>query len=194
MRSEAQSAETYPGNSVRIHGTEKLCHNLFVFVFPRFVINDWIEVKRQPVATALAFQCCGQPLVESRRIVFLRSADAPGIHGPGNNRVVLMIQILQIGDLIRLGLQFEHAVTGKGLGTLSGLAFVLTGTLPGLTREEAQARIEAAGGKVTASVSRKTSYVVAGAEPGSKLQKARELGVPVIDEARLLAMAQEGTK
>jgi DNA ligase (NAD+) len=84
------------------------------------------------------------------------------------------------------GLQFEHAVVSEGRGTLTGLTFVLTGTLPRLTREEAKARIEAAGGKVTASVSKKTNYVVAGAEPGSKLRKARELGVPVIDEAGLL--------
>jgi DNA ligase (NAD+) len=86
------------------------------------------------------------------------------------------------------GLRFEHAVVKKERGSLAGLTFVLTGTLPGLTREEAQARIEAAGGKVTASVSKKTNYVVAGAEPGSKLEKARELGVPVIDEVKLLEM------
>ena len=67
---------------------------------------------------------------------------------------------------------------------------MLTGTLPNLTREEAKARIEAAGGKVTGSVSKKTSYVVAGEEAGSKLDKARELGVPVIDEAGLVGMIE----
>ena len=65
---------------------------------------------------------------------------------------------------------------------------MLTGTLPDLTREEATARIIAAGGKVTGSVSKKTSYVVAGASPGSKLAKAEKLGVPVLDEAGLLEL------
>ena len=71
---------------------------------------------------------------------------------------------------------------------LAGLTFVLTGTLPNLTREEAKEKIEAAGGKTAGSVSKKTSYVVAGEEAGSKLDKARELKIPVIDEAGLLAM------
>ena len=71
---------------------------------------------------------------------------------------------------------------------LAGKTFVLTGTLPTLEREAAKALIEAAGGKVAGSVSKKTSYVVAGEAAGSKLDKARELGVPVIDEAALQAL------
>jgi DNA ligase (NAD+) len=71
---------------------------------------------------------------------------------------------------------------------LAGKTFVITGTLPTLTRDEAKDRIEAAGGKVSGSVSKKTHYVVAGTEAGSKLDKANELKVPVIDEAALLAM------
>ena len=71
---------------------------------------------------------------------------------------------------------------------LAGQTFVLTGTLATLGREDAKARIEAAGGKVSGSVSKKTHFVVAGEEAGSKLDKARELGVAVIDEAALLAM------
>jgi DNA ligase (NAD+) len=85
------------------------------------------------------------------------------------------------------GLTFtaERRVRGT---TLSGLTFVLTGTLPTLTREAAKERIEAAGGKVSGSVSKKTSYVVAGEEAGSKLEKAQQLGVAVVDEAGLLAL------
>jgi len=70
-------------------------------------------------------------------------------------------------------------------GRLAGLTFVLTGTLPTLAREDARALIEAEGGKVVASVSKKTEYVIAGADSGSKLAKAQELGVPVLDEAGL---------
>jgi DNA ligase (NAD+) len=73
---------------------------------------------------------------------------------------------------------------------LSGLTFVLTGTLPNLSREDAKARIEAAGGKVVGSVSKKTSYVVAGEEAGSKLDKAQELKIPILDEPGLLSLLQ----
>ena len=71
---------------------------------------------------------------------------------------------------------------------LAGLTIVVTGTLPTLGRAEAKALIEKNGGKCTGSVSRKTSYLVAGEAAGSKLEKAQALGVPVIDEAGLLAM------
>ncbi|MDP1886347.1 NAD-dependent DNA ligase LigA [Polaromonas sp.] len=71
---------------------------------------------------------------------------------------------------------------------LSGKTFVITGTLPSLSRDEAKDRVEAAGGKVAGSVSKKTDFVVAGTEAGSKLTKAQELGVAIIDEAALLAM------
>ncbi len=85
------------------------------------------------------------------------------------------------------GLVFTHERTRKS-GKLEGKTFVLTGTLPTLTREEAKLRIEAAGGKVASAVSAKTHYVVAGADAGSKLKKARTLGTEILDEAALLDM------
>ena len=95
--------------------------------------------------------------------------------------------------LRKAGLTFEHAIRKKAGGALAGKVLVLTGTLPTLAREEAKARIESAGGKVTGSVSKKTDYVVAGADPGSKLEKANELGVPVIDEDKLIALLRSAT-
>jgi DNA ligase (NAD+) len=74
--------------------------------------------------------------------------------------------------------------------TLEGLTFVLTGTLPNLTREAAKEMIESAGGRVSGTVSKKTNYVVAGEEAGSKLDKAQSLGVAVLDEAGLRALLE----
>ena len=71
---------------------------------------------------------------------------------------------------------------------LAGKTFVLTGSLPTLSRDEAKDMIEAAGGKVAGSVSKKTHYVVAGADAGSKLDKAQELGIEILDEDKLKAM------
>ena len=84
----------------------------------------------------------------------------------------------------------ESAPEDKGAQVFAGQTLVLTGTLPTLKRDDAKALIEAAGGKVAGSVSKKTNYVVAGEEAGSKLEKALELGVPVIDEAELLKMLE----
>jgi DNA ligase (NAD+) len=90
-----------------------------------------------------------------------------------------------IARLREAGLRFEVEGAAPGEGHLAGSTFVLTGTLPTLTREEATERILAAGGRVTGSVSKKTSYVVAGDSPGSKLEKAERLGVTVLDETGL---------
>ena len=101
--------------------------------------------------------------------------------GQAHNREV-------IAQLVERGVR-PHGEAGEtGGGPLSGKTLVLTGTLPGMGRDEAKARIESAGGKVSGSVSKKTDYVVAGADAGSKLDRAQELGVAVIDEAGLLAL------
>ena len=94
-----------------------------------------------------------------------------------------------IQALREAGVNMEAAQTPTG-SLFSGRTFVLTGTLPTMTRSQASALIESLGGKVSGSVSKKTSYVVAGEEAGSKLAKAEKLGVPVLSEAELLAMAE----
>jgi DNA ligase (NAD+) len=90
-----------------------------------------------------------------------------------------------IAGLRQIGLRFAEAGPAPTSGPLAGRALVLTGTLPGLTREEATELIQAAGGRVTSSVSRQTDYLIAGESPGSKLEKAQRLGVAVLDEAGL---------
>jgi DNA ligase (NAD+) len=92
-----------------------------------------------------------------------------------------------IERLRRAGLQFKS--TAKPRGTkLAGKTFVITGTLPSRSRDEAKKLIEDAGGRVSGSVSKKTDFVLAGTDAGSKLDKANQLGVAVIDEAKLMSM------
>jgi DNA ligase (NAD+) len=96
-------------------------------------------------------------------------------------------------DLRELGLNTLESQTNVS-GELEGLTFVLTGTLPSLTRGEAEALIQAHGGKTASSVSKKTSYVLAGEDAGSKLTKAQQLGIPVISQEDLLKMTKGGTE
>jgi len=94
-----------------------------------------------------------------------------------------------ISELLESGINWQET-EGKQIvtGNLVGKIFVLTGTLPSLTRDSAKEMIEAAGGKVSGSVSKKTDYVVAGADAGSKLEKAQELGLMILDENALLGL------
>ncbi len=96
-----------------------------------------------------------------------------------------------IADLRLLGLRFAEAGLPPSEGPFAGLTLVLTGTLPTWTREYATERILAAGGRVTSAVSKKTHYLVAGESAGSKLEKARRLQVPVLDEAGLQRLLDE---
>jgi DNA ligase (NAD+) len=98
-----------------------------------------------------------------------------------------------VEKLRRAGLQFKGEKQVKKSGPLKGLTFVVTGTLPTLKREDAKARIEEAGGKVAGSVSSKTNYLLAGEDAGSKLDKARDLKIPVLDEEGLFAMLGHGS-
>ncbi len=106
--------------------------------------------------------------------------------------IYFFFRVPQNEELVRrlreAGLTWTHTVKVRERAPFDGLTFVLTGTLPTLSREEAKERIEESGGKVTGSVSKKTSYVVAGEEAGSKLDKARVLEIAIIDEEDLLAL------
>jgi len=104
---------------------------------------------------------------------------------PANREALLAL------DALRTELLAQVPQAAADEGHLTGKTFVLTGTLPTLSRDAAGAMIEAAGGKVSGSVSKKTSYVVAGAEAGSKLARAEELGVAILDEAGLLALLNQ---
>lgn len=97
-----------------------------------------------------------------------------------------------VGRLGEAGVTMEQAATGPADGRLAGLTLVVTGTLEGFARNEAEERLRELGGKVTGSVSKKTSALVAGASPGTKLQKAEKLGVPVLDEDGFLRLLEEG--
>jgi DNA ligase (NAD+) len=113
------------------------------------------------------------------------AASIAGFFSEPHNRAVVM-------SLRELGVTWPTpAAVPAGAAGARGKRFVLTGTLPHLTREDASARIEAAGGQVMGSVSKNTDYVVAGDSPGTKYEKARQLGIPLLDEDALLALLGE---
>jgi DNA ligase (NAD+) len=89
---------------------------------------------------------------------------------------------------VRMEVPPEERVTAPSDGPLAGRTYVLTGTLTSMTREDASAAIERLGGKVAGLVSRKTTGVIAGADAGSKAEKARDLGIPLLDEAAFLEL------
>lgn len=137
-----------------------------------------------------------EALMNARYEDFIGEKKASRINGIGETMALALIAHFNrpenralIGELTELGVNPVAPAKAAPTGTaFAGKTFVLTGTLPTMTRDEAGAKIEAAGGKVSGSVSKKTSYVLAGAEAGSKLDKAQALGVPVIDEAEFLRM------
>jgi DNA ligase (NAD+) len=119
-------------------------------------------------------------------------AETPGIGEKMSQSIEAQLHdermLALIADLRGVGLRFAEAGPAPASGALAGKTVVITGTLPTLTREQATERIHAAGGRVTSAVSKKTDYLLAGEAPGSKLEKAKRLLVPVLDEAGLLAL------
>lgn len=138
-------------------------------------------------------------LAQSKLEDFLGDKKASRIDGIGETMAEAILRHFAearnrglVEELMALGVQpASPAPRAPTSSALVGKTFVLTGTLPSMTRDEAAQKIESAGGKVSGSVSKKTSYVLAGAEAGSKLEKAQSLGVPVIDEAELLRLLNE---
>jgi DNA ligase (NAD+) len=170
----------------------------------RALVGAIAESKSQPLSTllfGLGIRHVGKnvALLLARRfgtLAALRAAPAGAIHdvpgvGPAIADAVVEFfattrnQVL-LDRLESLGLNTQEPHAAGGSGPLAGKTVVITGTLPTLSRSDAGARIERAGGHVAGSVSKKTSFVVAGTDPGSKLEKARSLGVEIIDEGELL--------
>jgi len=96
-----------------------------------------------------------------------------------------------IEKLRRAGVQMEQEARRPAEGPLAGMTFVFTGTLAAMPRSRAEALVTALGAQAGSSVTRKTTYVVAGTDPGSKLQKAQDYGIPVLDEASFLRLLRE---
>ncbi|MDX8152922.1 NAD-dependent DNA ligase LigA [Patulibacter brassicae] len=174
------------------------------------VVDAIARSKEQPFARVLfaigleeVGQVTGRNLAARfRTIDALRAAtpeqlaETPGVGGKMAEIIAERLADPAVGELVdRLraaGVQLEQEGPAPGEGALDGLTVVLTGTLPTLTREQATERLTAAGARVTTSVSRKTSALVAGESAGSKLEKAERLGVPVLDEEGLGRLLVEG--
>ncbi len=182
---------------------EKSAHNLVTAIehskhttLPRFIYALGIRHVGEATAKALAGQTGDldhlmnmdagqlQQIPDVGPVVAQSIAD---FFSEAHNREV-------IGQLLNSGLQWQKPDHPRQLlpanPAVSGKTFVLTGTLPAMTRDQAKSRIEQQGGKVTGSVSSATSYVIAGSDPGSKYTKAVDLGIPVLDENQLLLLLQ----
>ncbi len=141
-----------------------------------------------------------EALAEARLEAFLRDKESV-IGGIGSTMAQAIVAYFNeprnratVSELLHLGVQPSSPASGGAASQVfAGKTFVLTGTLPSLTRDDASAMIEAAGGKVSGSVSKKTHYLLAGEEAGSKLEKAQSLGVPVIGEAEFRQMLNGNT-
>jgi DNA ligase (NAD+) len=143
-------------------------------------LGDLERIEAASVEELTAIDGVGHVIAESVQRFF--AVDA--------NRVV--VEKLRIAGVDLTAPRTAAPALPPGAASLDGVTFVLTGSLEGFTREEAQAEIEARGGKVTSSVSKKTGFVVVGESPGTKLAKAEQLAVPILDEAGFVDLLANG--
>jgi DNA ligase (NAD+) len=158
---------------------------------PRFLFGLGIRHVGEATAKALARHFGGlDAIMDATEEALLQVNDVGPIVAKSLRTFFDQAHNREVVEQLRAcGIRWEEgAPTSDAPKPLAGMTFVLTGTLPTLGRDDAKDKIEAAGGKVSGSVSKKTSYVVAGTEAGSKLTRAQELGVAVLDEAALLEM------
>jgi len=158
---------------------------------PRFLFGLGIRHVGEATAKELARHFGGlDAIMEASEEALLQVSDVGPIVAKSIRTFFDQAHNREVVEQLRAcGIRWEEgAPTSDAPKPLAGMTFVLTGTLPTLGRDDAKDKIEAAGGKVSGSVSKKTSYVVAGSEAGSKLTRAQELGVAVLDEAALLEM------
>jgi DNA ligase (NAD+) len=177
------------------------------------LVNAIAQSKTQPWARVLYglgirhvgsvnAQLLTEKFTTVEQLTTARQSDIEGVYGIGGEIAQSVYQWLRtpanqtlICRLQTIGLQLANAPENTDVGQINskfvGKTFVITGTLPTLKRDEAKALIQKAGGKVTDSVSKKTEFLVVGADAGSKLEKAQSLGINQLSEAQLLAMLAE---
>jgi DNA ligase (NAD+) len=161
--------------------------------FARVLFGLGIRHVGEAVARDLAAHFGGMDALMAADDEALQAVDGVGPEIAGSLMAWFAVESnsVEVAALQALGLKLESVEPGSRSGGLDGKVFVITGTLPTLGRKDAAELIRGAGGKVTGSVSTKTDFLVAGESAGSKLEKATALGVPVLDQAALLAMVEQ---
>ena len=200
----SDAADLYDLTGEQLEGIERLAEKSSAAL-----VQAIDESKRQPLSKllfALGIEHVGETAAREiarhfgsmDAIVHATADDVLGVHGIGDKIAESVVGWFADERARRLierlgerGLRFDEPVTRSG-GTFNGLTIVITGSLPTLSREQATALIESNGGRVSGSVSKKTAFVVVGADAGSKLEKAKQLGVETIDEDELKRRVAQG--
>jgi DNA ligase (NAD+) len=198
-----------PADFYRLSEEKLLAVERFAEISARNLLNAIESSKQRPFARVLfalgieevgeiTAQNLAQQFGDVDSLLAASAAEIEATPGIGAKTAAMIREQLDdpqmrelIAQLRELGLRLAEERRAPSGGPLAGKTLVLTGTLPDLSREQATERIRAAGGRVTGTVSRNTDFVVAGASPGSKLEKAERLGVAVLDEAALLGLLDQ---